>query len=259
MRTHPRLAATALIAFALWSAPTIGARAADDQNCSDFPSQAAAQQHLRDDPSDPDGLDGDNDGIACESNPSPYDNQPVDRSGGGGGEAPPPTYPPLTSPPPTSPRPTSPPATSPAATQPASAAPRQGSSSAGDVDCPDFPSQAAAQRHLRADSSDPDRLDADNDGIACETNPAPYDRATDGVSAASTASTSATTSGTRADAVKSISLEEPDETHEASRSSSSREKEEASPAETALGFLFMAALVYGVVRWRRSRRLGDPN
>ena len=75
------------------------ARAVDDQNCSDFPSQAAAQQHLREDPSDPDGLDGnDNDGIACESNAAPYDRTPV-------GSSPPPTNPP---PPPTSP-PTSPP------------------------------------------------------------------------------------------------------------------------------------------------------
>ena len=38
-----------------------------------------------------------------------------------------------------------------------------------DRDCPDFPSQAAAQRHLQSQPSDPDRLDADNDGIACET------------------------------------------------------------------------------------------
>jgi LPXTG-motif cell wall-anchored protein len=51
---------------------------ADDQNCSDFDSQAAAQAHLRADPSDPDGLDGnDNDGIACESLPAPFDRTPV--------------------------------------------------------------------------------------------------------------------------------------------------------------------------------------
>jgi LPXTG-motif cell wall-anchored protein len=39
---------------------------------------------------------------------------------------------------------------------------------AGDQDCADFSSQAAAQAHLQADPSDPDRLDADNDGVACE-------------------------------------------------------------------------------------------
>ncbi len=40
----------------------------------------------------------------------------------------------------------------------------------GDRDCPDFPSQAAAQRFFeRQGPGDPHRLDADNDGIACET------------------------------------------------------------------------------------------
>ncbi len=43
--------------------------------------------------------------------------------------------------------------------------------------CPDFKSQADAQAVLRADPSDPNRLDGDNDGIACERNPAPYERA----------------------------------------------------------------------------------
>jgi hypothetical protein len=40
---------------------------------------------------------------------------------------------------------------------------------AGDQDCADFSSQAAAQAHLRADTSDPDGLDADHDGLACES------------------------------------------------------------------------------------------
>jgi hypothetical protein len=40
---------------------------------------------------------------------------------------------------------------------------------AGDQDCDDFASQAAAQAHLEADPSDPDGLDADDDGVACET------------------------------------------------------------------------------------------
>jgi len=43
--------------------------------------------------------------------------------------------------------------------------------------CPDFRSQAEAQAVLRAALSDPNRLDRDKDGIACERNPAPYDRA----------------------------------------------------------------------------------
>ena len=48
-----------------------GARAAD-RDCSDFSSQAAAQ-HWFDShgPGDPAGLDGDGDGVACESNPCP--------------------------------------------------------------------------------------------------------------------------------------------------------------------------------------------
>ena len=51
-----------LLATASWLAP---ARAVDDQNCEDFDSQAAAQQHLRNDATDPDQLDPDNDGVAC--------------------------------------------------------------------------------------------------------------------------------------------------------------------------------------------------
>jgi hypothetical protein len=46
-----------------------------------------------------------------------------------------------------------------------------------DKDCADFPSQKAAQvffiKH-GGPRSDPDRLDADHDGKACEDNPAPY-------------------------------------------------------------------------------------
>jgi hypothetical protein len=42
--------------------------------------------------------------------------------------------------------------------------------------CKDFANQAQAQAVLRADPTDPNKLDSENDGIACETNPAPYDR-----------------------------------------------------------------------------------
>ena len=42
--------------------------------------------------------------------------------------------------------------------------------------CGDFASQAQAQAVLRADPRDPNRLDGnDNDGLACESNPAPRD------------------------------------------------------------------------------------
>jgi hypothetical protein len=43
--------------------------------------------------------------------------------------------------------------------------------------CDDFPSQEAAQKELRRDPTDPHRLDGnDDDGRACENNPAPFDR-----------------------------------------------------------------------------------
>jgi hypothetical protein len=38
-----------------------------------------------------------------------------------------------------------------------------------DRDCPDFASQAEAQAALDSRAGDPERLDADDDGIACET------------------------------------------------------------------------------------------
>ncbi|MSQ23481.1 MAG: DUF1524 domain-containing protein [Chloroflexi bacterium] len=46
----------------------------------------------------------------------------------------------------------------------------------GDIyNCKDFASQAAAQAYLRADPSDPSKIDTDRDGIACESNRAPKD------------------------------------------------------------------------------------
>jgi hypothetical protein len=46
-----------------------------------------------------------------------------------------------------------------------------------DKDCADFPSQKAAQIFFIKHGGpryDPDRLDGDDDGKACEDNPAPY-------------------------------------------------------------------------------------
>lgn len=51
----------------------------DRYNCADFASQANAQAVLRADPTDPNKLDADKDGIACESNRSPKDLTPVPR------------------------------------------------------------------------------------------------------------------------------------------------------------------------------------
>lgn len=53
--------------------------------------------------------------------------------------------------------------------------------SAADLDCSDFSSQASAQNYFLSrggPDSDPDRLDSDGDGIACESNPCPCSYAT---------------------------------------------------------------------------------
>jgi hypothetical protein len=50
------------------------------------------------------------------------------------------------------------------------------SASASDKDCSDFATQRAAQLFFLKHGGpryDPDRLDADNDGVACEDNPCP--------------------------------------------------------------------------------------
>jgi Excalibur calcium-binding domain len=78
----------AAVVLALWATPAF---AQDDQNCADFPSQAAAQAHLQQDPSDPDRLDADNDGVACENyqgypEGSARDETPVGAVSGGGGD-----------------------------------------------------------------------------------------------------------------------------------------------------------------------------
>lgn len=95
MTTTPiRSAATLLLALALLLTPTsldVSARAAGDQavsksdkDCGDFAHQAAAQDYYisRGGPqSDPDALDADGDGVACESNPCPCS---TDQGGTGG-------------------------------------------------------------------------------------------------------------------------------------------------------------------------------
>jgi hypothetical protein len=71
-------AVAGLAAFAV--AP---ASASADYDCADFATQEEAQEYLL--PGDPYGLDGDNDGVACEDLPS---------GGGGGGGSPGTTMPP---------------------------------------------------------------------------------------------------------------------------------------------------------------------
>ena len=119
-----RIAALSVVAtcWVIYSLVLAGSAMAQDQyDCGDFDSQQEAQRVLNCDPSDPNNLDADNDGVACET--YPYD----DNGGGGGGD--------------------------------------------GDLDCADFANRQQAQRVLDMDSSDPNRLDADNDGKACEDYP----------------------------------------------------------------------------------------
>ena len=64
------------------------AAAGEDLDCSDFPDQATAQRFYEEQggpQSDPHNLDGDHDGVACESSPCPCADP---GSGGGGGEPP---------------------------------------------------------------------------------------------------------------------------------------------------------------------------
>ncbi|MBB4944918.1 LPXTG-motif cell wall-anchored protein [Kitasatospora gansuensis] len=50
--------------------------------------------------------------------------------------------------------------------------PLAGAAQAQDRDCPEFRTQPEAQAVFNLDRSDPNRLDADKDGIACESLPA---------------------------------------------------------------------------------------
>ncbi len=94
-RTILGLVAAAGLCLWLAMAPIAAADAGQskrDLDCADFSSQAAAQSNLDNNPSDPNGLDADNDGIACETNPCPCSTG--GGGGGGGGGAPPPPPPP---------------------------------------------------------------------------------------------------------------------------------------------------------------------
>lgn len=64
-----RLTLVAFLAVLFMFGTTPSVFAADNLNCSDFDTQPEARAHLDADPSDPDGLDRDKDGIACENLP----------------------------------------------------------------------------------------------------------------------------------------------------------------------------------------------
>jgi hypothetical protein len=126
----PALTLTALLALP-------GTAFAQDKDCRDFQFQEDAQAVLDQDRSDPHRLDGlsvdESDGIACESLPwreSASDDDESDIEA----------------------RPVS----------------DTEQSTGEDRDCADFSSQSAAQAALEPRPGDPENLDADDDGIACE-------------------------------------------------------------------------------------------
>lgn len=67
MRVRSAVAVTVL-AVGL-SYPLTGVALAQDLDCTDFATQAQAQAVFNQDPSDPNRLDSDNDGVACEALP----------------------------------------------------------------------------------------------------------------------------------------------------------------------------------------------
>jgi hypothetical protein len=83
---RPLLIAVQIVASVLVLASPVSAQ---EVNCDDFPNQAAAQQALKDDSSDPEGLDGPPgaafsgiQGVACEDLPPPTNFNPVDSGPG---------------------------------------------------------------------------------------------------------------------------------------------------------------------------------
>ncbi len=93
----------------------------EDLDCADFASQPEAQAELDRDTSDPNGLDADDDGTACET-------------------------------------------LAPGEMEDGSMMPELA-----DLDCIDFATQPEAQAVYDEDPTDPNGLDADSDGVACET------------------------------------------------------------------------------------------
>lgn len=77
-----------------------------------------------------------------------------------------------------------------------------GTASAQDLNCSDFGSQAEAQATLNADPSDPNRLDANNNGVACE---AAFAGSGSGSASGSTGSGSAAGTGSSSDGQQSSS------------------------------------------------------
>ena len=91
MRLGITAAAAAVLAAALCF-PLAGVAAAQDKDCADFQTQAEAQAVYNQNPSDPNDLDRDNDGRACEALPGQppgsdeHPNGPVEAGAGGTAE-----------------------------------------------------------------------------------------------------------------------------------------------------------------------------
>jgi hypothetical protein len=64
---RPARAVAVAVLTAAVSMPLTGTASAVDLDCADFPNQAAAQVVLDGDPADPNGLDSNANGVACES------------------------------------------------------------------------------------------------------------------------------------------------------------------------------------------------
>lgn len=140
-----RMLLLAALCMTLSTAFASAALAQDEFDCADFATQEEAQAVYDEDTSDPSGLDGPigtgftgEEGVACEELPSGETG--TDMSVEPAAE--------------TSAEPSA---------SPTAADPRVG------LDCDDYGAQEEAQAAVAADPSDPNVLDRDNDGVACET------------------------------------------------------------------------------------------
>jgi Excalibur calcium-binding domain len=126
----------------------------DVKNCDDFRYQEDAQLVLDADSDDPNDLDRDGDGVACETRPHrpAITDVSIDEESDSSSDDDQTTS-----------------TASSATTWTATDTSHESSTSTRDRDCADFDTQAEAQAVLDDDPSDPERLDADDDGIACES------------------------------------------------------------------------------------------
>jgi Excalibur calcium-binding domain len=164
-----RSVASVLVTAALLATLPAGTAAAQtaDVNCRDFRYQEDAQAVFDAHPGDPFHLDANQDGVACESLP----HRPTSTSASATPTSTTSAAAPSTT---TSSAATSSAASTTTAAPATTVAPPTTTAAAttarADRDCADFPTQAAAQAALDAEPGDPERLDANHNGIACEDN-----------------------------------------------------------------------------------------